>query len=370
MSQALKIKKLEKQVNKSIADDLKLYEAKVFETRYFSHIQKYLSCIRKNPAIPTQVYNKERTAVSELDCAEMFNNFFASVFNTRDTTHDADFNRNVLNWFRFDQPNLNELLQEINIRKSTGPDGIGNIMLKKATDGISKPLTFVYQTIVKKGCFPTQWTLCHVCPVFKDGNKKDVSCYRPISLISCLSKVFEKKMFDHIYSNVHSSLHAQQFGFRKKRSAKLQLLVLLDRIHKYNDDKELENLSVLYLDFSKAFDTVPHNLVVRKVRRFGIGGKLLKLINSYLSGRFQSGKLNNTVSSPLRVTSGVPQGSILGPLLFLVYLNVLPDSFQECFGYADDYKILFRNQEEVDEGRKKLESWCTLNNMKLKAKKM
>ena len=115
----------------------------------------------------------------------------------------------------------------------------------------------------------------------------------------------------------------------------------------------MENLSVLYLDFSKAFDTVPHNRLIRKVRNFGIGGKLLKLINSYLSGHVQSVKLNNTLSSPLRVK----------------YINDLPDSFQECFGYADDRKILFRNQDEIDEGTKKLESWCTLNNRKLNAKK-
>ena len=262
----------------------------------------------------------------------MFNNFFASVFNTIDTTNDADFSRNALNWFRIDQSNVNELLQEINIRKSTGPECIMNIMVKKVTDGISKPLTFVYQTIVNKGCLPSQRMLCHVCPVFKDGNKEDVSCYRPISLISRVYKVFEGILFDHIYSFVHSSLHAQQFGFRKKRSPIIQILVFLDRIHQYNDDKELENLSVLYLDFCKAFDTVPHNLLIRKVRNIGIGGKLLKLINNYLSGRVQSVKLNNTVSPPLRVTTGVPQGSILGPPLFLMNINDLPDSFQECFG--------------------------------------
>ena len=153
VSQALKIKKLEKQVSKSLEDDLNLYEAKAFETRYFSHIQKYPFCIRKNPAVPFQVYKKERTAVSELDRAEMFNNFFASVFNTTDKTHDADFSRNALNRLRIDQSNVNELLHEINIRKSTGPDGTGNIMLKKAADGISKPLTFVYQAIAKQKLF-------------------------------------------------------------------------------------------------------------------------------------------------------------------------------------------------------------------------
>ena len=169
VSQALNNKELEKQVNKSIENNLKLYEAKVvFETRYFSHIQKYPSCIRKSAAM---------------------------LFNTTDTTQDADFSRNVFNWFRIDQSNVFELLQEYNIRKSTGPDGIENIMLKNAADGISKPLTFVYQTIVNKVCFPTQWKLCHVCPVFKDGNKKDVSCYRPISPISCVSKVFERILF-------------------------------------------------------------------------------------------------------------------------------------------------------------------------------
>ena len=142
-----------------------------------------------------------------------------------------------------------------------------------------------------------------------------------------------------------------------------------DRIYKYNDDNEVENLSVLYLDFSKTFDTVPHSRLLDKVQNFGIGGKLLKLVHSYLSDRKQVVKIRNTLSTPLAVTSGVPQGSILGPLLFLMFINDLPERFAECFGYADDYKLIFTQQEELENGTKQLEEWCELNEMKLNEKK-
>ena len=247
MSQALRIKKLVKQVSKSIEDDLKLYKAKVFETRYFSHIQKYLSCIRKNPAIPTQKYNKERTAVSELDCAEMFNNFFSSVFNTTGTTHDAEFSRKAFNWFRINQSNVNELHQEINIRKSIGPDGIGNIMLEKTTDGISQPLTFVYRTIVNKSSFPTQRKLCHVCPVFTDGNKKDVSCYRKISVKSVNDLLFGLNRNAHrMYRSVSKYLwliHILEDGVRLSSEGLKNLKKLFKQkiLYKsYNVDKDNE----------------------------------------------------------------------------------------------------------------------------------
>ena len=208
-----------------------------------------------------------------------------------------------------------------------------------------------------------------ICPVFKDGDKKDVTCYRPISLLSCISKVLERIIFDEIYPLVQEKLHTKQFGFRKKRSATLQLLLFLDRMYKYNDDNEVENLSVLYLDFSKAFDTVPHSRLFDKVQNFGIGGKLLKLVRSYLSDRKQVVKIRNTLSTHLAVTSGVPQGSILGPLLFLMFINDLPERFAECFGYADDYKLSFTQQEELENGTKQLEEWCELNEKKFNEKK-
>ena len=225
----------------------------------------------------------------------MFIIFFVSVFNQKDTNFQPNYPRKNLNWFRKNQRRVKTLLEDLKIGKSSGPDNIGNILLRNAAKGLSKSLTLIFQTIFNKGTYPNQWNFGQICPVFKDGDKKDVTCYRPISLLSCISKVLERIIFDEIYPLVQKKLHTKQFGFRKKRSATLQLLLCLDRTYIFNDDNEVENLSVLYIDFSKAFDTVPHSRLLDKVQNFGIGGKLLKLVHSYLSDRKQVVKIRNTL---------------------------------------------------------------------------
>ena len=166
--------------------------------------------------------------------------------------------------------------------KSTGPDRNGNLVLQKCHPTIGKSLAVIFLTCVNKGKYPTQWKLYQVTPIFKEGNRADVICCRPITLLCCCSKVFEKIPFDEIYEFVKGTLNPSQFGFRRKRSATLQLLMCLDKVFNYNDVNTIKQLAVLYIDFSKAFDKVPHSKLIGKLQNAGLGGKLISLICSNL----------------------------------------------------------------------------------------
>ena len=215
----------------------------------------------------------------------------------------------------------------------------------------------------------------NVIPVHKKGNREDVENYRPISLLCIVSKVMERCILNHMFPTLKNSLHHLQHGFMKGKSCATQMVDFVHTLGKSLDNKI--QIDVLYLDFSKAFDSVPHHLLLHKMKSFGINGQLHAWFTNYLSDRRQCILVEGETSEWKPVISGVPQGSILGPFLFLLYINDLPkppSNETTMFLFADDSKC-FREihsnadasalQRDID----KLFLWSNIWGMKFNAEK-
>lgn len=372
VSHQLKVRQMERKISAAAEKDLEAFEAEVFESRRFSEIQRYLSTIRNKSPIPNTVTYKSQTATSDQDKAELFNNFFASVFGSEHQIESMDtYGRGSLNNLRLTELSIKSTLSGLVTSKANGPDNIGYIVLKKCSESISKSLLQLYQTSLNKGVYPSQWKVSQITPIHKSDNKSEVTCYRPISLLCACSKVYERLIYDQLYLHIKDQLHPSQYGFRKNRSVTDQMISFLDKLYNLNDDQKTKELAVFYTDFSKAFDTVPHALLAKKLHTIGFGGNLMKLLVSYLHNRYQRVRIGNKLSTAKKVTSGVPQGSILGPLFFIIFVNDLPETIDNSasYGFADDFKIISTDQQQLTESAERLQTWCQTNSMILNIKK-
>ena len=222
---------------------------------------------------------------------------------------------------------------------SFGSEGIPLRFIKD-----SLPVTIFYilviiNTSIVTLIFPNKWKHPHVLPFFKSGDKEEASNYRPISLLPILSKVLEKVVAMQLmhYLEANHILSNHQHGFRQKLSTETALLKVTEKLYDNIDNKMISLL--MLLDLSKAFDSVSHEILYRKLQKYSIDPTWFR---SYLSERYQSVRINNVVSSPSPVSCGVPQGSILGPLLLLLYVNDIADHVKDCMlvMYADDTQIV------------------------------
>ena len=209
-------------------------------------------------------------------------------------------------------------LKLLNINKSSGPDDIPPIFLCNCANTLAPPLTKIFNASLKQGIFPEVLKEARVVPVHKKGNKTDISNYRPISILSSIAKVFESLIYPLILSHVRNALSNDQHGFLPKRSTNTNLVGYVNQAAELVD----QNIQVdtIYTDFSNAFDRVDHRILVQKLRAYGVRDPLLSWCRSYLNNRKSRVVLDGSASIQYRIVSGVPQGSNLGPLFFLIYL--------------------------------------------------
>lgn len=293
---------------------------------------------------------------SGVEAAEAFANFFATVFLSDIPLLNAELACNANNISNSNYVNIVHLsledvmlgINKLKISGSVGPDGIPSTILKQAVQSFSVPLLHIFNLALKTGKYPPQWKFSRVIPIPKGVKKANIEDYRPIAVLSSPAKVFESIIRNHVYAQVNKYLCDEQHGFRSKRSVDTNLLSLVNFISSRLDRGS--QVDVLYFDFRKAFDRVNNDILLAKLSSVGFAPGLLRLFADYLRDRQQFVRLGIYESRPYHTRSGVSQGSILGPLMFLLMVNDLPSvvSHARCLLYADDLKLFLEIKTEAD----------------------
>lgn len=321
--------------------------------------------------------------------AEEFNRFFINIGEQLASTivHDPTENftdyltENITSTFEFStvgETEISEIIGKLKPVSSCGYDDITPKLLKVLSPYLIRPLTLIINQSLKTGIFPNLLKIAKVIPIHKKDDKSVLSNYRPISLLPAISKIFEKVIHKQIqaYLTENNLLYAAQYGFRPKHSTELAGLQLIDMVSSDLDSNKIP-LSV-YLDLSKAFDTINHNILLKKLQYYGIRDTAYKLIQNYLTHRRQFVSFGCHKSVDKAITTGVPQGSILGPLLFIIYINDLPKCCQKFTPiiYADDTTLygtlesFGRNaSESINSELNRINSWLKTNKLSLNASK-
>ena len=284
------------------------------------------------------------------------------------------------NNFQFSNITVDEIIDELNNipqNKASGLDNISSKLLKYAANAIAPVLCKIFNMCLQQGTFPDELKSARVIPIYKNGNKDELSNYRPISILPICSKIIEKIVHNQLYKyvTVNNILFNGQSGFRHQHSTCTALIKTID---KWNVDIDNGNyIGAVFVDLSKAFDIVNHNILIDKLTAIGVKGVEGNWFKSYLSNRNQRVSINGTNSNSCNITSGVPQGSILGPLLFLLFINDMPDYIKHSTVdmYADDTLIYVSNHNVneiencLNEDLVSLTKWLDNNLMKANVSK-
>ena len=309
---------------------------------------------KSKPINKIKINNKELTDQNVI--TDEFNKYFSTIgaklaenFNSINTNHKSYLMNKVENSFFLHSTTEWEITKEINnmdFKKSPGYDEISVKFLQVAKNLITKPLMLIFNKAIATGQYPDALKIAKVIPLFKKGESTLISNYRPISLLSLLNKIFEKLLYRRLYKFLvkHNVLYKYQFGFRRGYSTTMALIEVINNIKSAIDNNKF--VCGIFLDLTKAFDTVDHQILLDKLDHYGVRGQTNDLFKSYLSNRKQFVKIGNSKSSHLPISCGVPQGSVLGPLLFLIYVNDIANHspLGNIRLFADDTNIFVEHE--------------------------
>ena len=338
-------------------------------------VWKYIKSRKKNAGIPNLKKKDNTLTKTAKEIAETLNEQYYSVFTDEDTSNIPDIPSKRLTTppleeFTVTEEEVLKALNNLRTDKSPGIDGIHPRPLKELADVLAKPITMIFQMSLQTGELPRNWLDAVVSPIFKKGSRSLAENYRPVSLLCILCKLLESLITPHIVNHIKTNHLAcrEQHGFKKGKSTTTNLLEALNvwseaMMHGIPVD-------ILLLDHSKAFDSVPHRRLVKQVESFGIHDRALAWIDAFLTNRRQQVRANGEHSDFKAVKSGVRRGSILGPVLFTIYVNDIPSQLDNIISmYADDTKLYAAITSEcsitsLKSDLKKLEGWAKLMQMK------
>jgi hypothetical protein len=335
-----------------------------------------------------QLKTDENIIDTPKDICNSFNKFFSEIGHTTaaliqntDINFKTYLTPNTYPTFTFDLVNSSEIdkiISSLKSKHSTGQDNISTVLIKSLKDELIAPITLIANQMLTTSVFPNPLKIAKVKPLYKKGDRQLCNNYRPISLLPSISKILEKVMLLQLdrHFSTNNIYYSSQYGFQKNKSTEHALLELTDRILHQMDMNKAP--TTIFLDLSKAFDTLNHEILLFKLKHYGLHSSAIQLCQHYLTNRKQYVQIQDTKSSQLDINIGVPQGSILGPFLFLVFVNDLPNCSNNTkfITYADDTTLISTVNHESTEDLNSLKNeldkvykWLCTNKLSLNISK-